>query len=275
MSKDTALGLVLTPRDLALLRTLVLTRVLDGEQVRIVAGFASVRRANRRLLKLVRTGLLRRWFVGTERGGVRALYGLSPAGAHHICEGAAGLIHWKQDALITTSQFLAHQQAVNTVFIQARFQTLPMGVHCTQWLNFKAPISASVPLIPDGYFEIAEGDSVYPMFLEADLGTEPSKVWTRKVERYLKLATSGEYERRFGQKRFRVLALLPSERRLQTVRKTVARRTAKLFWFGTLDDLRREGLWQKIWLRPGGQEKVRLLRALDGSSRISSEQAIA
>lgn len=118
-------GIVLTPRDLLVLRTLVITRVLDSEQVRTIAGFLSVRRTNRRLLKLVQAGLLRRWFVGTESGGQRALYGLSPQGAAHIGESSRGLIHWKHDALITSSQFLAHQQAVNAVFIEARFKPLP------------------------------------------------------------------------------------------------------------------------------------------------------
>jgi hypothetical protein len=208
-------------------------------------------------------------------GGQRALYGLSRQGSLRIGENPSGLIHWKTDALITNSQFLAHQQAVNAVFIQARFRPLPTGVACRDWLSFKVPLSASVPLVPDGYFEIVmdSENAVHPMFVEADLGTESSTIWMRKVELYLKLAIGGEFERRFRQKRFRVLVLLPSERRREALRKAIARRTDKLFWFGTLDDLGREGLCAPIWLRPVGEEKLRLLgEPVDGGSRISEKR---
>ncbi len=265
MSRRASVGIVLTSRDLLLLDTLLTARILDSSEVMTVAGFTSVRRANRRLLKLVRVGLLRRWFVGTESGGVRALYGLSPQGSLRTAGTSNGLIHWKPDSLITTSQFLAHQRAVNAVFLEARYKALPAGVTCKRWLNFKVPLSPSVPLVPDGYFEIIENGMVYPMFLEVDLGTETSTIWMRKIELYLKFAIGGEFEPLFEEKRFRVLVLLHSERRLQAIRTTVAKRTDKLFWFSTQDDLKREGLWrQPIWLRPSGNERLRLLVGTDG-----------
>jgi protein involved in plasmid replication-relaxation len=250
---------IVTPRDLDLFRTLAIARVLDGDQVRTVGGFGSVRRTNRRLLKLVRAGLLRRWFVGAAGGGQKALYGLSPQAANLIGETTQGLIPWKQDALITSSQFLAHQLAVNAVFLLARFQHLPAGLSLQRWTRPKLPLSSSVPLIPDGYCEIVHAGSVHPMFFEVDLGTESSKVWKRKVELYLKLALSGEFERLFSEKRFRTLVVLPSVRRLESIRTTIAKRTEKLFWLSTLDEVQREGLWRPIWLRPIGPEKVRIL----------------
>jgi hypothetical protein len=253
------IGTVLTSRDLLLLKTLVTTRVLDGEQMKIVGGFASIRRTNRRLLKLVRAGVVRRWFVGTKSGGQKAIYGLSPQGANLIGEPAQGLISWKQDALITTSQFLAHQQAVNAVFMLARFHPLPEGCSCERWRIFSEVISPSVPLMPDGYFEITQGGGVYPMFLEVDLGTESSTVWKRKVELYLKLALTGEFDRSFHQQRFRVLAVFPSERRMEAIRRTVAKRTEKLFWFSTEGRMRQEGLCGRVWLRPKGAVQLPLL----------------
>src|SRR5262249_25444655 len=172
---------------------------------------------------------------------------------------AHGLISWRQDALITTSQFLAHQQAVNQVFMLARFRPLPEGFACARWLSFREALSPSVPLLPDGYFEVTHGGAVHPMFLEADLGTESSTVWKRKVELYLKLALGGEFERIFREKRFRVLVVLPSLRRLESVRRTVLKRTEKLFWFTTQDRLDKEGLCGPVWLRPKGTERIQLL----------------
>jgi hypothetical protein len=250
---------IVTLRDLDLFRVLAIARVLDGEQIRVVGGFRSVRRANRRLLKLVRAGLLRRWFVGAAGGGQKALYGLSPQGANLIGETTQGLIPWKQDALITSSQFLAHQLAVNAVFLLARFHALPPEYSLKQWTRPKLPLSSSVPLIPDGHFEVIHAGAVHPLFLEVDLGTESSKVWKRKVELYLKLAISGEFERLFSEKRFKTLIVLPSARRLESIRTTIAKRTEKLFWLSTLEQVQREGLWGPIWLRPVGQEKVRIL----------------
>jgi hypothetical protein len=259
MTTMKGIGTLITSRDLLLLRTLVLTRVLDGKQVKTIGGFSSVRRTNRRLLKLVRAGLLKRWFVGTAGGGQKALYGLSPHGANLIGETAQGLIPWKQDALITSSQFLAHQLAVNAVFLLARFHPLPAGVNCERWMNFREALSPSVPLVPDGYFEIVQDGVVHPMFLEVDLGTESSRVWKRKVELYLKLAIGGEFERLFHTKRFRVLVVLQSQRRLEAVHRTVAGRTEKLFWFSTQDELTTEGLCSAIWLRPAGTLRIPLL----------------
>lgn len=250
---------VLTSRDLTVLRTLVITRVLNSEQIQIIARFTSVRRTNRRLLKLVRAGVLRRWFVGTASGGQKAIYGLSPAGARLLEEPTRGLITWKQDALITTSQFLTHQQAINRVFIRAQHQPLPGGCSCTKWQAFRKQISSSIPLVPDGYFEIVHDRVVHPMFLEADLGTESSAVWKRKVDLYLKLAVSKEFEQIFDKTRLRVLVVVSSERRMNALRRVIAQRTDKLFWFTTEDRMELAGLCGPIWMRPRGDELIPLL----------------
>jgi len=258
MSTVAGIGTITTERDLLILRTLVIARVLDSEQIRNVGRFSSLRRTNRRLLKLVRAGLLKRWFVGTKSGGQKALYGLSPRGANLIGETTQGLIPWKQNALITVSQFLGHQQAVNDVFLRVRVGTLPQGFSCAQWTRPRLPLSSSVPLIPDGYFEIAEEGVVHPLFLEVDLGTESSRTWKRKTELYLQFATSREAES-LQPKRLRVIVLFPSVRRLQSIRQVIAKRTQKLFWLSTMDEVRSQGLWAPIWLRPVGQERQRLL----------------
>ena len=107
MSRQVHIPVILTSRDLLILRTLVTTRILGTTEIMTVAGFASLRRANRRLLKLVRAGFLRRWFVPTESGGQRALYGFPFRGARQIDEAPLGLINRKLNALITSSQFIA------------------------------------------------------------------------------------------------------------------------------------------------------------------------
>jgi hypothetical protein len=250
---------VLTSRDLAILRALVIARVLDSEQIQLIGQFTSVRRTNRRLLKLVRAGILRRWFVGTASGGQKAIYGLSPAGVRLLGEPTQGLITWKQDALITTSQFLTHQQAINRVFIKAQFSSLPSGCSCTKWQTFRGALSPSIPLVPDGYFEIVHDGISHPMFLEADLGTESSTVWKRKADLYLKLAVSKEFEQMFDKTRLRVLVVVSSDRRMNALRRVIAQRTDKLFWFTTGDRMELAGLCGPIWMRPKVNELIPLL----------------
>ncbi len=97
------------------------------------------------------------------------------------------------------------------------------------------------------------------MFCEVDRGTESQKIWTKKVELYLRLATSGEFQRLFSNQRFRVLVVADSERRLLQIRQTVARQTVKIFWFSTLKTINRDGLFAAHWLRPAGDSRVSLL----------------
>jgi hypothetical protein len=252
-------GTMVVERDRHLFGTLAIARLLEAAEIQVVCGFASLRRTNRRLLKLVGAGLLKRWFLSASGGGQKAVYGLSLHGANVIGEPRARVIRWPHDSLITHSEFLSHQQAVNAVFLRARFHPLPPELSCRTWLAIREPFSRSVPLMPDGYFELAHGDAIHPMFLEMDLGTERAPVWRRKVELYLKFALSGEFEALFHEKRFRVLVVVPSDRRLDAVRKTVVQRTEKLFWFTTLDEITRQGLTAQIWLRPAGTERIPLV----------------
>jgi hypothetical protein len=97
------------------------------------------------------------------------------------------------------------------------------------------------------------------MFLEADLGTEPLRSWRRKVEIYLRLAISGEFQQLFHQQQFRVLVVAPSLKRLQGIRATVARSTDKIFWFSTFTSIEGEGFWSPVWLRPHGEGSQTLL----------------
>lgn len=118
--------------------------------------------------------------------------------------------------------------------------------------GFTEPINENLRLIPDGYVEFSTSRGIDASFLEVDLGTEELKVWTEKAKNYVQLATSGEYQRKFQQSRFRVLVLANSARRLNFIRKAVADVTEKLFWFATLEDTRREKFFKPVWQRPTG-----------------------
>lgn len=259
MSGNKKTGIVLTARDMKLLRALLVGRVLDCRQVMAIAGFRIVRRANFRLLKLVEAGLLKRFFISTEAGGQKALYALSRNGATVVGEPSHPIFQRSHDELLISDSFIAHQLTLNAIWILIQFTALPNGIELIRWLKVKEPLTPSAPLVPDSYFELRSPNGVLPMFLEVDRGTEPQKTWIKKIELYLNLALKGDFKTKFNQDRFRVLIVALSERRLGNIRRTVAKRTDKIFWFSTLDNIKRSGMWSPIWARPTGDSQLSLL----------------
>jgi hypothetical protein len=232
-------------------------RVVDREQAMKFAGFRSQTRANVRLLKLTSNGFLRRYYLGTLKGGSKALYTLSTKGGLMAQVENHPLIRPKE-SLLVGDPFVNHQLSLNDAHIAARLIS-DKNVKFMRWLSFHQPLTVAIALVPDGYFEIETPSGVRAAFLEVDCGTESLKVWSKKTGLYLQLAVSGTFKRLFHHEQFRVLVLASSERRLSSIRKTVAKQTAKIFWFSTLEQLKREGFWSAVWLRPAGDQRLSLV----------------
>jgi hypothetical protein len=253
-------GMVIQERDRHLLRELSVMRVIDREQAKIVASFGSTTRANARLLLLTRTGLLRRFFLGTSGGGKKALYGLSAKGAQLVDMPERGPRR-RQDESLATDFFVQHQLIVNQVYCVLKYGAMPVaGMTFHRWIAFHQPLTSGLRLIPDGYVELATPAGIVAMFLEVDLGNESLTVWKEKVRNYLQFALSGECERQFGQSRFRILVLANSDRRLLSIRKAISVSTDKIFWFASLESIAGDGLFAPVWLRPKGEERLPLIQ---------------
>jgi hypothetical protein len=160
----------------------------------------------------------------------------------------------RQGEMLIADSFVQHQLSINQVHCALGFGTIP-GAHIRfhRWLTFHEPLVAGLSLIPDGYVEFSTPSGIDASFVEIDLGHEGLSIWKEKARHYLQLALSGEYERQFGQPRFRVLVLATSQRRLHTIRATVAAITKKIFWFASLDSVTGENLFSSVWLRPTGE----------------------
>jgi hypothetical protein len=234
---------VLQDRDRHLLEELGVMRIIDRDQAKVVAGFRSTRRVNDRLLTLTRAGLLKRIPLGSSEQTAYALSGTS----------------LQPSSTIPAVLFVRHQLAINAVYLLVKYRALPLGVRLLRWMRFDQPVSKTLPLIPDGYFEIESSAQVRPMFLEVDLGTEALPVWQKKTQLYLQLALSGEFTKIIGQSQFRVLAIANTERRMQNIRSTVAKSTDKIFWFTSQETIQRDGFWSAVWLRPQGDQRQSLL----------------
>jgi len=79
-------------------------RVADREQAKCVGGFGSTTRINTRLLALNRTGLLRRFFLGTTASGRKALYSLSKRGAELVGVPYRGLRRGNDETVVALAK---------------------------------------------------------------------------------------------------------------------------------------------------------------------------
>lgn len=251
MTKNHKHGVVLQERDLHLLHEIALMRIVDGEQAKVVAGFGSRTRVNVRLLALTRAGLLRRFFLGTQAGPTKALYSISAKAAQFIGTPVRGPRR-RQDEVLVGESAVEHQLAVNRVYCALKYgPAATTAGEFKTWHYFSEPLAAT-KLIPDGYAEIAAPEKAIGMFFEMDLGTEALRVWKDKLDAYLHYAASGYFGRHFHLSRFRVLVVTKSAGRLDSLRKTTASVTEKVFWFTTLESIDRCGFWSPIWFRPTG-----------------------
>ena len=252
-------GFVLQARERHLLRELEIMRIVDRAQAKIVVGFGSDSRANRRLRKLTQAGFLKRFFLGTTAAGQKALYSLSEQGAAAVGVSYRSLQRRNDEALVADF-FVNHQLAINEFYCGLKYGRPPMnGIGFGKWRTFHKPIVPGKRLIPDGYFTLQTPDRMRSAFLEVDLGYERGRVWRGKVEEYLRLATSGDFEQRSGQKTFHVLVITTTDRRVDSLRETVAGLTKKIFRFTTLDLVRSQGPFANIWLRVSGDERRALI----------------
>jgi hypothetical protein len=250
--------MVIQQRDRLLLQELATMRLIDRESAKVVCGFGSTTRANTRLLKLTRAGLLNRFFVGTISAGRKAVYTLSRKGGL-LVNAEFRPISRAHGQTLVGDLFVNHQEHINLIYTAVKFRALPSGLRLLRWRAFQRPLTKYTRLIPDGYFELQTASGVRPMFLEVDLGHEAMKVWEQKTRGYLQLAVSGEFARLFGQPQFRVLVIANSKRRLAGIRATIAKHTDKIFWLSEFPSINQSGLWASVWARPTGDHLSPLL----------------
>lgn len=251
-------GLILQARDRRLLSELGTMRIIDRELAKVVAGFGSTTRANTRLLKLTRAGLLNRFFVGSIAAGRKAIYTLSKSG-NRVAGTERAPISRSHGKTLVGDLYVDHQMHINQIYCAIKFRPLPASTRFIGWRSFHEPLSEHSRLVPDGYFELQSPTDVPPSFLEVDLGHQSMKIWEQKVRQYLHLAISGDFARLFKKAQFRVLVITTSPRRLTKIRSVVSKQTDKVFWLSDFQTINRAGLWSACWLRPSGDQPLALI----------------
>lgn len=148
-------------------------------------------------------------------------------------------------------------------------------VELAQWQNgdavkFMVPMAAkgertqAVRLIPDGFFALRSCGQWLFYFLEADRGTESLSVLLAKCRAYYAYWQSGGFGHDFSlspQVGFRVLFVLHSARRLETMAKTVASLPSgqRMFWMTTEDEIAPHRVLEPVF-RETSSEQKRALR---------------
>lgn len=247
-------GFVIQARDKLLLTEAGTMGIIDRELAKVVAGFGSTTRANTRLLKLKRAGLLNRFFIGSIGAGRKAIYTLSAKGGAFI-NTEYRRISRSHGKTLVGDLYVAHQMQINELYVTLKHKPLPTGFRFRAWRVFHEPLTEGSRIVPDGYVELDTPQGLRGAFFEVDLGNQAMRVWEQKTRGYLQFALSGDFSRTFRVSQFRVLVITTSPRRLSNIRTTVARQTDKIFWLSDLESINRDGFWSPLWLRPQGDQK--------------------
>ena len=235
----------LQPRDIALIRTLAQDfLLLTSEQIAELFPMGTLQRQNFRLRQLSAAGYLssrklKNWVSVFTLGhylGPRA-----PALFKHPTEQRLAYTTRSKAAQLSL-EALPHRIMVDTVHI--RFLTASRhnpNYRLHTWVDQYSPDwiklhKYGVPVQADAYGEyilLLHFDNLHTFFLEVDRGTERGKTIQDKIDRYIKFAQSGTYERLFVAKPFRVLLIVHSHRRKNSLLKFLNTKSSRIFWVTT------------------------------------------
>lgn len=251
-------GLLLTPRNLAVLTSVYQMRQLDREQlVRLhfpglaeKPGVWTSTVPGRVLRKLVDHDYLtaRPQPVVRPTGRPPLVYSAGVAAASHLAQALhqtvpTVLARIQQDAKLSWL-FHAHRHAIADARIALSLAADARGYTLT-WQadeevgNLRESVKVggrALPIRPDGFLAL-HGERQTACFLEVQLASEP-QAYLKKAIAYEPYYQSGAYTRRFGFKSMRVLALTDTEARAANLYSAISSSMLSLkemFWSASLD----------------------------------------
>jgi hypothetical protein len=254
-------------------------RLLSQEQLQRLIG-KSRSRVQQILMRLYHHEYLERlflpvWFDGRSP----TLYILAKRGVQ-LLQGLGMTDFSGQPTPKLSSLFLEHTLAINDVRIAVAQATPATTWQLTDWLTEAALKShydrvtlqigkqrpQKLSLIPDGYFRLEQPQQKLRthFFLELDRGSMTQARFLTKVYAYLAYHQSGQYEKRYQAKGFRVLTVVdtPRQERVQHLLNATAqvRDIGRRFWFTHLSQLTDQNiLTAPIWQVAGSPDAVALL----------------
>ncbi len=229
----------------------------------------------KRLMLLYHNGYVDRLHppVASNRGSSPIVYCLDRKGARLL---AAELgvdmpaLGWQKRQRGRGLLFLEHTLAVNDFRIAVTLAARQDGYAILRWLDERSlrenelreglkeialGVGKGRSILPDAYFTLEVHGKKAGFFVEVDRGTTPGRRIRRKVRIYREYYASGLYEEHFQRRRFRVLTVTTSDRRLGNLKRWAeTERGGWLFWFTTERSVGPEAvLSQAIW-KVAGEE---------------------
>lgn len=255
----------LQKRDIEILKAIYKYRFLATSHLKQLF-FGCLTRANSRLRKLWENEFLERHYLKpiVFHGSQEAIYSLGKNGVEIMAD-----IHGLDSNTVSQSRiksnilkplFIGHLLDVNDFSINF---TLLADNHpelkIELWLDdndaqdeYKSSQYGKTIIRkfrPDGYGRYWHKDRLYSFFLELDRATESTTRFENKISSYIEYYDSGNYEKKFGVKLFRVLIVTTSNKRISSLKK-IADETGKgIFWFTTIENIRQRKMFDAIWVR--------------------------
>lgn len=246
----------LTDRDLWLLEALGKMRFLETRQLARLAFGGSRWAANKRLRKLLDSGLVRAWVRELARDNI---YSLTRAGIGQLAERSEGEAPWTVPRGLDGN--LDHLLAINDVRISLALGLAAGGGELRAWRSdweLRAPVRAKV--VPDALFTVQWEDAAQTFALEVDHATRSPRRFLGKILRYRSLAVRGLPLH--GVSDFLTLVVGRDDRWIERYRETVYRaRLGFRIWFAALSDVGLRGACESIW-KPADGEDCYSLREL-------------
>jgi len=269
VSEDLLPTFRLTERDCALLKAINDCRALLTRQITTMF-FSSQSRCYKRLEKLFHYGFVDRHFLPQVAHAPAAspiVYTITKLGASVLATTygyTSDQFHFPT-ASILAWETLTHILAINDVYGAIYRASVDSGVSLVDWrdeLSFRANpdyvwvvnsrgTSSKKPVLPDGYFHLKLPQGNARFFLEVDRGTEGMQQFKSQIQVYQEYILSGGYEAQFHSKSLRILVVVPTKTRLETVRRAIAEvGGGERYWITTFDQLEptmvlTAPIWQK------------------------------
>ena len=280
--------LLLQERDLAILSDLARYRLLNTSQIEtlrasdenIVLRFSSRLTLTRRLKLMFHHGYVQRIARPLAQGSLEPIYVLDSLGVKALQRQRDEEIKAKTslpkavalEHLLSVNQFRLSLEVAckSTIYGSDESRVELAGWQSGDAVKFAVPLAIkgertqTVRLIPDGFFALRSRGQRLFYFVEADRGTESLPVLLAKCRAYYAYWQSGGFGQDFSlspQVGFRVLFVLHSSRRLETMRKTAAALLSgqRMFWMTTEDEISPHRVLEPVF-RETGSEQKRALR---------------
>lgn len=255
-------AVVLTPRDRRVLEHVWRFRLLNRDQLMLLAPFRSVTRANTRLAGLAKAKLLSRKFLPVHpgHGSAQALYAVGSATARALGKDPVEGLRQSRQASRWDAIHTAHLQTANQILVE--FLAYSNRSSDPKVLGFQTEAELRRQfidhrLVPDGWIAWAREGKRYNAFIEVDLHHEGLREWRKKIVDYLAYVESGFHSELFHFQACRILVLTRSRKRLDHIRR-LAEIAGRMFLFATIDDLRPSSVFGPVWLTPSGQTRTTL-----------------